>query len=217
MLTPTRSCTVPRCARRVQHNPIVDCLRLKGSLYPFTCIVGTDGITYQPFDRLALAKHNQQLPQTKSSSVSPPTINDNIDNSYSTIDPPILSSTSNDDVTPSDDILDDPMSIIKDYNDFVNYLNDKMDNNKDPADQVWRFSHIVKHEGPLTKTLPSWKGSKYNVLVAWEGNYEPLWEPMDSIMKDDPVTLAIYARNVTSCCQHQDGNNSSLSIETKHG
>jgi hypothetical protein len=38
----------------------------------------------------------------------------------------------------------------------------------DPYDQMWAFKDIVAHEGPLTSNSPSYKGSRFNVLVAWE-------------------------------------------------
>ena len=59
---------------------------------------------------------------------------------------------------------------------------------------VWRFKRIIGHEGPLTKKHPMWKGSTYNVRVEWE-NGEITDEPMTTIAADDPVTLAIYARD----------------------
>ena len=36
-------------------------------------------------------------------------------------------------------------------------------------------------------------GSRYNVLVDWESG-EKTYEPMKLIVADDPVTLAIYAK-----------------------
>ena len=36
----------------------------------------------------------------------------------------------------------------------------------DPNDQMWAFKDIVAHEGPLPSNIPSYKGPRFNVLVA---------------------------------------------------
>jgi hypothetical protein len=36
--------------------------------------------------------------------------------------------------------------------------------------------------------------NKIDVLVKWQDFDEPTWEPLDTIKKEDPVTLAQYAR-----------------------
>ena len=52
----------------------------------------------------------------------------------------------------------------------------------------------MAHEGPLDHPSPSYKGSKYNVMIEWE-NGEITSEPLSMIAADDPITCAIYARN----------------------
>ena len=59
---------------------------------------------------------------------------------------------------------------------------------------VWKFKHIVAHQGPLDSKSPNYKGSKYNVRIEWE-NGEVTDEPLGIIAADDPVTSAIYARD----------------------
>jgi hypothetical protein len=49
------------------------------------------------------------------------------------------------------------------------------------------------HQVPLKKNDPNYKGSSYNVLVEWEDGSNT-YEPLDLIIRDDPVTLAIYAK-----------------------
>ncbi len=63
------------------------------------------------------------------------------------------------------------------------------ENNEDAV--VWKFCCIVAHEGPLDKSHPSYKGSKYNVMLEWETG-EVTAEPLHLIAVDDPVTFAIY-------------------------
>ena len=53
--------------------------------------------------------------------------------------------------------------------------------------------HVTVHEGPLKPSDPSYKGSKYNIIIKWE-NGEITSEPLTIIAADDPVTCAIYAK-----------------------
>jgi hypothetical protein len=59
-------------------------------------------------------------------------------------------------------------------------------------DVAWVFKAIKGHQGPLRPTHPEYKGSAYNVLVQWEDGSET-YEPLDIIIKDDPVSVASYA------------------------
>jgi hypothetical protein len=56
---------------------------------------------------------------------------------------------------------------------------------------TWKFKRITAHEGPLTRTHPSWNKSPYSVMIEWE-NGEITSEPLAVIAADDPVTCAIY-------------------------
>ena len=85
-------------------------------------------------------------------------------------------------------VNDDEYEEILSYNEILNHLE------ADGKDSVlWKFNRITAHEGPLTRTHPSYKGSKYNVLVEWE-NGEITSEPLSIIAVDDPVSCAIYAK-----------------------
>ena len=59
--------------------------------------------------------------------------------------------------------------------------------------ELFKFSTIIGHQGPLKATYPEWKGSKYNVQVEWE-TWEITFEPISVIAADDPVTCAAYAK-----------------------
>ena len=77
------------------------------------------------------------------------------------------------------------------YNEIMNYIHrDKLDN----EDYHWRFKRILSHQGPLKKGDPGWNNSTYNVEIEWE-NGEITWEPVNVIELDDPITLALYARD----------------------
>ena len=75
------------------------------------------------------------------------------------------------------------------YNELLNHVNRGSDENE----IVWKFRKIIAHQGPLSPHSPHYKGSRYNVLVDWESG-EKTYEPMKLIVADDPVTLAIYAK-----------------------
>ena len=53
------------------------------------------------------------------------------------------------------------------------------------------FDKILKHRW---STDPERK-EKIDVLLKWKGYDEPTWEPMEDIKKDDPITLAEFAKN----------------------
>ena len=60
--------------------------------------------------------------------------------------------------------------------------------NNDSPDPVWKFRHIIAHEGPLEPHHPNYKGSRFNVMMEWP-------EPLKIVGADDPVSCAIYARD----------------------
>jgi hypothetical protein len=80
------------------------------------------------------------------------------------------------------------------YNEVLDHLDKQLDVSLDPEQVYWQFKSILAHEGPLTKDSNSYKGSIYNVKVAWEDGSET-YEPLHTIATDDPVTCAIYARD----------------------
>jgi hypothetical protein len=77
-----------------------------------------------------------------------------------------------------------------------NQLLDFIQKNEENDEIVWRFKHIVGHQGPLLRHDADYNGSKFNVLVEWE-NGEITSEPLAVIAADDPVTCAVYARERT--------------------
>ena len=62
----------------------------------------------------------------------------------------------------------------------------------DPDEQLWSFKDIIAQEGPLTRDSPSYKGSSYNVLIAWEDGSRT-FEPLETITADSPAVCAVYA------------------------
>ena len=74
------------------------------------------------------------------------------------------------------------------YNDLVNFI----ETEGDGQDGMWRFKEILEHQGPLSPSDTAYKGSRWNVLVAWETG-EITLEPLKCV-QDDKVVCALYAR-----------------------
>ena len=56
---------------------------------------------------------------------------------------------------------------------------------------MWKFKHIVDHEGPLNDSHTKYKGYIYNVVVEWKTG-ETNTNTLSIIVADDPVTCDIY-------------------------
>ena len=87
---------------------------------------------------------------------------------------------------------DQPDQIV-DYNYVLDHVNAQANKELDPEHVMWKYKGIIGHEGPLNPGHLSYKGSKYNVMIAWEDGSQT-FEPLHTIAQDDPVTCAIYAR-----------------------
>ena len=59
-------------------------------------------------------------------------------------------------------------------------------------EKQWTYKTLLAHQGPPKSTNKTYKGSKYNVKVLWEDDTET-WEPLTTVINDDPVTVATYA------------------------
>ena len=56
----------------------------------------------------------------------------------------------------------------------------------DNQKKQWSFTNIIDHRGPTTQSLHDYKGSAF-------GNTDlKMYEPLDMMIKDDPITLAKY-------------------------
>ena len=79
------------------------------------------------------------------------------------------------------------------YNEALAFVNEEISKSEDPDYVIWKFKDIIAHEGPLKPDDQSYKGSSYNVMVAWEDGSQT-FEPLHMIAQDDPVTCARYAQ-----------------------
>ena len=78
------------------------------------------------------------------------------------------------------------------YNELSNIVEEQHERQADSPDTAWSYKGIKSHHGPITSAHKDYKGSSYNVLVEWEDGSET-YEPLDIIIKDDPVSVATYA------------------------
>lgn len=82
---------------------------------------------------------------------------------------------------------------IMSYNKISNYIEEQEDNESEDK-RCWTFAKILDHQGPISSTLTDYNGSAYNLLVLEWDNGTHTYEPLDVMIKDDPITLAIYAQ-----------------------
>ena len=87
---------------------------------------------------------------------------------------------------------DGELEEIIDYIELSAIVEAQHQEEKDNPEFAWVFKDVIGHQGPLRPTHPEYKGSSYNVLVQWEDGSET-YEPLDVIIKDDPVSVAKYA------------------------
>jgi len=80
---------------------------------------------------------------------------------------------------------------IVSYNDILHFINKEIE--RDDTQEYWRFKQLIGHQGPLQPGDSRYKGSSYNVMVEWEDG-STTYEPLATIAADDPVTVALYAK-----------------------
>ena len=85
---------------------------------------------------------------------------------------------------------DDTIEGIVTCNEILNHI----DNSEEDDPIEWIFKETTCHEGLLSRTHPNYKGSPYNLVIAWE-NGEISTEPLSMVAADDPVSCAVHARH----------------------
>lgn len=88
---------------------------------------------------------------------------------------------------------DDTYEEIMAYNELSDIIEKQHQAEEDGELDTWTFTEVLEHQGPLSPSHADYKGSSYNVLVNWSDGSKT-WEPLNLIAKDDPVTLAAYAK-----------------------
>ena len=82
---------------------------------------------------------------------------------------------------------------ILSYGELLDIIERQHQEEMDDTERMWTFKGITAHEGPLSRTHPSYNGCEYNIMVQWE-NGTITTEPQNVIAADDPVTCAMYAK-----------------------
>ena len=59
------------------------------------------------------------------------------------------------------------------YNEII----DSLEEEDEHTDEIWNYSAILDHQGPLTSKHKDYKGSQWNLFIQWE-NGERTWEPL---------------------------------------
>jgi hypothetical protein len=88
-------------------------------------------------------------------------------------------------------IVGDKYEEIVSYNDVINFI-EKDDMQTPDGTPIFKYKRIIGHK----RVYPGQKDHKdsmYNARMLWEGD-QITWEPVGKVIKDDPVTLAVYVK-----------------------
>ena len=80
------------------------------------------------------------------------------------------------------------------YNKLCDLVTKQMVPKAEGYGEMHIFKSILDHQGPLKRHDPKYKGSQWNILVAWDDGTNT-WEPLNIIGKCDEITLAKYAKD----------------------
>ena len=89
---------------------------------------------------------------------------------------------------------DGKLEEIISYNELSDLVTESLAAKESGQQDLISYAGILDHQGPLKSHDPKYKGSSYNVLVDWDDKTQT-WEPLDTMSKQDPVTLAHYAHH----------------------
>ena len=79
------------------------------------------------------------------------------------------------------------------YNKLCDLITEQMESKGMGYGDIYTFKSILDHQGPLKHHDPKYKGSQWNVLVAWNDSTQT-WEPLNIIGKHNEISLAKYAK-----------------------
>ena len=79
------------------------------------------------------------------------------------------------------------------YNKLCDLITEQMESKGTCYGEIYTFKSILDHQGPLKCHDSKYKGSQWNVLVAWDDGTQT-WEPLNIIGKHNEITLAKYAK-----------------------
>ncbi|MDJ0828176.1 MAG: reverse transcriptase domain-containing protein, partial [Rhodobacter sp.] len=88
---------------------------------------------------------------------------------------------------------DGDLEEILGYSEICAILEDQHKAEESGEMPIFTYRKVLDHAGPIKPTDPNYKGSSWNVKLLWEDGSKT-WEPLNIVGKDDPVTLAKYAK-----------------------
>ena len=89
---------------------------------------------------------------------------------------------------------DGKLEEIISYNELSDLVTESLAAKESGQQDLISYAGILDHQGPLKSHDPKYKGSSYNVRVDWDDKTQT-WEPLNTMVKQDPVTLACYAHD----------------------
>ena len=89
---------------------------------------------------------------------------------------------------------DGKLEEIISYNELSDLLTESLAAKESGQQDLIPYAGNLDHQGPLKSHDPKYKGSSYNVLVDWDDRTQ-MGEPLNTMVKQDPVTLARYAHD----------------------
>ena len=89
---------------------------------------------------------------------------------------------------------DGKLEEIISYNELSDLVTKSLAAKESGQQDLISYARMLDHQGPLKSHDPKYKGSSYNVLVDWDDKTQT-WEPLNTMAKQDPVTLACYAHD----------------------
>ena len=89
---------------------------------------------------------------------------------------------------------DGKLEEIISYNELSDLVTESLAAKEFGQQDLISYAGILDHQGPLKSHDPKYKGSSYNVLVDWDDKTQT-WEPLNTMAKQDPVTLARYTHD----------------------
>jgi hypothetical protein len=92
----------------------------------------------------------------------------------------------------SSQIGDEEIGEIISYNELSSIVDEQPERQLETSNTILVFKEIRSHQGPLPSAHNDYKGSSYSFLFELEIGSETD-EPLDIIIKDDPVSVADYA------------------------
>ena len=90
-------------------------------------------------------------------------------------------------------IGDDQLEELIAYNELSDLVSEQMDAEARGEDVEYPFRAIVGHKGPMRRDDGDYIDGPWSLKVEWE-NGETTWVSLRTMAKDDPITVAVYAK-----------------------